>query len=108
LPFSISCLNCARNGTRSDFKNRMLRPITRRWGICFRSTQRYTVCGLTPRKTAGNGEGFAHLDDDQTEFYKCLASIGAFTPVLVKISPIRLQDHQPWSARLPSCGVAKC
>jgi len=29
-----------------------LRPITRRWGICFRSTQRYTVCGLTPRNLA--------------------------------------------------------
>src|SRR6266481_101738 len=33
----------------------MLRPITRRWGICFRSTQRYTVCGLTPRKLAASG-----------------------------------------------------
>src|SRR5579863_821263 len=32
----------------------MLRPITRRWGICFRSTQRYTVCGLTPRKMAAS------------------------------------------------------
>ena len=44
----------------------MLRPITRRWGICFRSTQRYTVCGLTPRNCrfancqrdfVGNGKG---------------------------------------------------
>jgi len=28
----------------------MLRPITQRWGICFRSTQRYTVCGLHSKK----------------------------------------------------------
>src|SRR5579863_5940242 len=32
----------------------MLRPITRRWGICFRSTQRYTVGGLTARYTAAS------------------------------------------------------
>src|SRR3989475_6883541 len=32
----------------------MLRPITRRWGICFRSTQRYTVCWLTPRNLAAS------------------------------------------------------
>jgi hypothetical protein len=32
----------------------MLRPITRRWGICFHSTQRYTVCGLTPKYTAAS------------------------------------------------------
>jgi hypothetical protein len=29
-------------------------PITRRWGICFRSTQRYTVWTLTPRYTAAS------------------------------------------------------
>src|SRR5262249_30178431 len=52
--FTTSCLNCARKGSRSDFKNRMFRPITRRWGICFRSTQRYTVCTLTPRKRAAS------------------------------------------------------
>src|SRR5580658_5357471 len=52
--FSTSCLNCARKGSNSDFKNRMLRPITRKWGICFRSTQRYTVCGLTPKYTAAS------------------------------------------------------
>src|SRR5215469_4028767 len=54
LPFPTSCLNCARNGSKSDRKNRILRPITRRWGICFRSTQRYTVCWLTPRKHAAS------------------------------------------------------
>ena len=27
----------------------MFRPMTRRWGPCLRSTQRYTVWGLTPR-----------------------------------------------------------
>src|SRR5207244_11779366 len=54
LPFSTSCLKLARNGSKSDFKNRMFRPITRRWGICFRSTQRYTVCALTPRKCAAS------------------------------------------------------
>ena len=32
----------------------MLRPITRRWGICFRSTQRYTVWMLTPKYTAAS------------------------------------------------------
>jgi len=32
----------------------MFRPITRRWGICFRSTQRYTVWTLTPRYTAAS------------------------------------------------------
>jgi hypothetical protein len=32
----------------------MFRPITRRWGICIRSTQRYTVCGLTPRNAAAS------------------------------------------------------
>src|SRR5216683_3210834 len=54
LPFSISCLNEARKGSRSDLRNRIFRPITRRWGICFRSTQRYTVCGLTPRYLAAS------------------------------------------------------
>src|SRR6202035_2728932 len=49
LPNPTSCLKVARKGSRSDFRNRILRPITRRWGICFRSTQRYTVCALTPR-----------------------------------------------------------
>src|SRR4029079_2468783 len=52
VPYPTSCLNVSRKGTRSDFRNRMLRPITRRWGVCFRSTQRYTVWGLTPRKRA--------------------------------------------------------
>jgi hypothetical protein len=52
VPIPTSCLNVARKGSRSDFRNRILRPITRRWGICFRSTQRYTVCGLTPRYVA--------------------------------------------------------
>src|SRR5438046_2661048 len=32
----------------------MLRPITRRWGICFRSTQGYTVRTLTPKYTAAS------------------------------------------------------
>jgi len=32
----------------------MFRPITRRWGICFRSTQRYTVWVLTPRNFAAS------------------------------------------------------
>src|SRR4029077_15388976 len=53
-PFSISCLNEARKGSRSDLRNRIFRPITRRWGICFRSTQRYAVCGLTPRNLAAS------------------------------------------------------
>ncbi len=44
----------SRNESKSDFKNRIFRPITRRWGICFRSTQRYTVCGLTPRNLAAS------------------------------------------------------
>src|SRR5580704_7706382 len=52
--FSISSLNEARKGSRSDLRNRIFRPITRRWGICFRSTQRYTVCGLTPRYLAAS------------------------------------------------------
>src|SRR5262249_19196139 len=43
VPFLTSCLKLARNGSRSDFKNRMFRPMTRRWGICLRSAQRYTV-----------------------------------------------------------------
>src|SRR6185437_3535497 len=49
---TTSCLKVARKGSNSDLKNRIFRPITRRWGICFRSTQRYTVWGLTPKKTA--------------------------------------------------------
>src|SRR5260370_13223116 len=52
--FSICCLKDARKGSRSDLKNRIFRPITRRWGICFRYTQRYTVCGLTPRNLAAS------------------------------------------------------
>jgi hypothetical protein len=35
--------------------NRIERPIIRKWGICFRSTQSYTVCGLTPRNAAASG-----------------------------------------------------
>ena len=50
--FSISCLKEARKGSSSDLKNRIFRPITRRWGICFRSHQRYTVCAETPRYSA--------------------------------------------------------
>src|ERR1035437_6377458 len=49
---TTSCLNVARKGSNSDFRNRMLRPIPRRWGICFRSTRRYTVWTLTPKYTA--------------------------------------------------------
>src|SRR5882762_7451488 len=54
FPYYIQCivisgLKEARNVSRSVFRKRMFRPITRRWGICLRSTQRYTVCGLTPR-----------------------------------------------------------
>jgi len=52
--FPTSCLNVARKGSRSDLRNRMFRPITRRWGICFRSTQRYTVWTLTPKYTAAS------------------------------------------------------
>ena len=54
VPFTTSCLNEARKAARSDRKNRIFRPITRRWGICRRSTQAYTVCGLTPRNRAAS------------------------------------------------------
>jgi hypothetical protein len=41
-------------GLQLRFQEPELRPITRRWGICFRSIQRCTVCGLTPRKMAAS------------------------------------------------------
>src|SRR5208282_6842236 len=42
----------------------MFRPITRRWGICFRSTQRYTVCALTPRYLAASRTVSGHSSRD--------------------------------------------
>jgi len=44
VPFTTSCRNVARNGSRSDFKNRMFRPITRRWG-----TRDVRRCGIRHR-----------------------------------------------------------
>src|SRR5690242_10633181 len=50
---STDCLKPFRKDSRSDLRNRMHRPI-RRWGTALRSTQRYTVCGLTPRNRAAS------------------------------------------------------
>ena len=52
LELTGSLRNVARKRSRSSRRKRILRPITRRWGICRRSTQRQTVCGLTPRNLA--------------------------------------------------------
>src|SRR5262252_2110185 len=41
-------------GLEIGFEEPDVPPITRRWGICFRSTQRYTVCGLTPKYVAAS------------------------------------------------------
>ena len=56
LPLPTSCLNCARNGSNSDLRNRILRPITRKWGICFRSTQKYNCLRLTPLRDRRKGK----------------------------------------------------
>src|ERR1035437_5555510 len=48
---TTSCLNVARKGSNSDFRNRMLRPIPRGWRIFVRSARRYTVWTLTPKNT---------------------------------------------------------
>ena len=83
----------------------MFRPITRRWGICRRSTQAYTVCGLTPRNRAAsftvNGASWAKA---------CITTASTNTPVATRTpsTPVPMSNSDHRHPIPPAASALRC